>query len=68
MYLLPESASFSCDIWSVGCILYELLTKKQLFEGNSTINMLQKFVDTIGNPKDNDLFYIKNPQTIESII
>lgn len=65
MYLLPESSSFSCDIWSVGCILYELLTKKQLFEANSTINMLQKFVDTIGNPKDDDLFYVKNPQTIE---
>lgn len=27
--------------------------------------MIQKFVDTIGNPKDDDLFYVKNPQTIE---
>lgn len=65
LYLAPENASFSCDIWSVGCILFELLMKKKLFEGNSTLDMLQKFVDAIGNPKDDDLFYVKNPKTIE---
>ena len=30
----------SADVWSVGCILGELLLGKPLFPGNSTLNQL----------------------------
>lgn len=45
-YRAPEvllgSPRYSCpvDIWSVGCIMAELITKKPLFQGDSEIDQL----------------------------
>lgn len=43
------------DIWSVGCIMGELLTRKPLLPGRSEIEQLQKIYDLIGEP-DNVIF------------
>lgn len=32
----------SCDIWSIGCILYEIITKKTLFRENNVINHIKE--------------------------
>ncbi|KAK4518288.1 uncharacterized protein ATC70_001640 [Mucor velutinosus] len=40
------------DIWSVGCILAELLGRKVLFRGTDYVDQLHKIVGILGLPKD----------------
>ena len=35
------------DVWSVGCILAELLSGKALFPGNDHVNQLQKIMQQV---------------------
>jgi mitogen-activated protein kinase 15 len=35
-----QSYEKSADIWSIGCILAEMLIGKPIFPGNSTLNQL----------------------------
>lgn len=39
------------DIWSVGCILGELINRKAIFPGSSTLNQIEKVMELIGKPK-----------------
>ena len=43
------------DMWSVGCILGEMLTCKPMFPGNSTMNQLDRIVAVVGRPGADDL-------------
>lgn len=38
------------DIWSLGCILGEMLLGKALFPGTSTINQIEKIMGAIPHP------------------
>nr|XP_058938053.1 mitogen-activated protein kinase 11 isoform X1 [Kogia breviceps] len=38
------------DIWSVGCIMAELLQGKALFPGNDYIDQLQRIMEVVGTP------------------
>lgn len=40
------------DIWSLGCIFYEMLTKKVLFSGDSEIGQLFKIFQILGTPTE----------------
>ena len=46
--------SGNVDIWSVGCIFAELLTKKILFQGNVDLNVLQNIINLLGTPNNNN--------------
>ena len=41
----------SVDMWSVGCIIGELITGKAVFPGNSTLNQLERILELLGKPK-----------------
>lgn len=43
------------DMWSVGCILGEMLTCKPVFPGNSTMNQLDRILAITGRPSVEDL-------------
>jgi len=45
----------SVDIWSIGCILAEMILGKILFKGSSTINQLGLIMELIGVPTDEDI-------------
>jgi mitogen-activated protein kinase 15 len=47
--------SFGVDMWSLGCIMGEMITGKALFPGSSTLNQLEKIIDLIGSPNEKDL-------------
>ena len=52
--------SSAVDIWSVGCIFYELLTKIPLFMGTNEIDQLRKIFEIMGVPSELDLPEIKD--------
>merc|ERR1740117_2040051 len=66
-YRAPEillgSTSYTkgVDIWSVGCILGELLSGKPIFPGTSTMNQLDRIMEVTGRPSPDDVDAIKSP-------
>jgi mitogen-activated protein kinase 1/3 len=50
LLLNNKHVSKAADVWSVGCILAELLTGDVLFRGSSPIDQIQKIVHTLGSP------------------
>ena len=43
------------DMWSVGCILGELINEKPIFPGGSTMNQLERIVAVVGRPTPEDI-------------
>ena len=39
-------------MWSLGCIMAELLTRKPLFPGQSELDQITKIFDIMGSPND----------------
>lgn len=40
------------DIWSLGCIMAELLTKNTIFQGKSEIEQIDKIFSVLGSPNE----------------
>jgi len=49
------------DMWSVGCILGELLGGKPMFPGTSTMNQLDRIIEVTGRPSAEDIEAINSP-------
>lgn len=49
-----EKYSTTVDLWSVGCIFYEIAHKKCLFCGDSEIDQLFKIFRTLGTPREDN--------------
>jgi len=58
------------DMWSIGCILGELLGSKPMFPGTSTMNQIDKILEILGRPSTEDLDAIQSDyaaQMLENI-
>jgi len=55
------SYQMGVDIWSVGCILGELLSGKPIFPGTSTMNQLDRIMQVTGYPTPEDIESMKSP-------
>jgi mitogen-activated protein kinase 15 len=53
--------SKAVDMWSVGCILGELIVGKAIYQGTSTLNQIEKVLELIGKPKPEDIESIESP-------
>ena len=42
-------------MWSVGCILAELVIGKPLFPGTSTLNQIERVLELVGRPSNEDI-------------
>lgn len=49
------------DIWSLGCLLGELLLHRPLFMGNSTLNQIEKILEVTGRPSGKDVKTLNSP-------
>lgn len=49
------------DIWSVGCIMAELILLRPLFRGSDKIDQLKKIFDITGTPEIDSLREICSP-------
>jgi mitogen-activated protein kinase 15 len=47
------------DMWSVGCILGEIVLKNPLFPGTCTTNQLERVLQLTGQPSHSDIKSIK---------
>ena len=51
---------FPVDMWSVGCILGEMLAHKPMFPGTSTMNQIQRIIDVTGRPDKEEVGDMKS--------
>mmetsp|Transcript_12143 Transcript_12143/g.22324 ORF Transcript_12143/g.22324 Transcript_12143/m.22324 type:complete len:460 (-) Transcript_12143:33-1412(-) len=53
----------SVDMWSVGCILGELIGRQPMFQGGDFLDQLRSICEVLGTPSEEDMKYI--PSTHE---
>ncbi len=66
-YRAPEviyqiKRSTAIDIWSLGCVLFEILFKKPLFGGKNVKDMVYMFTELLGLPYLSHQEYFKSPR------
>ncbi|KAI4365987.1 hypothetical protein MLD38_021918 [Melastoma candidum] len=49
------------DIWSVGCIMAEILGRKPLFPGKDSLDQLELIVRTLGSQVQSEMGFISSP-------
>ncbi|XP_024007627.1 cyclin-dependent kinase G1 isoform X2 [Eutrema salsugineum] len=52
LLLGAKEYSTAVDMWSIGCIMAELLSQKPLFPGKSELDQLQKIFAVLGTPSE----------------
>ncbi|KAJ8632631.1 hypothetical protein MRB53_025967 [Persea americana] len=48
------------DIWSVGCILGEIMTREPLFPGRDYVHQLRLITELVGSPDDSSLGFLRS--------
>lgn len=64
LLLASELYDGKVDMWGVGCLAIEVLTRKPLFPGNDYINQLVLITDEIGKPTKDDLVKITSAEAL----
>ncbi|KAK8795717.1 hypothetical protein WA158_000373 [Blastocystis sp. Blastoise] len=65
-YRAPEVMLSSCDygygidLWSVGCIMAEIIGRKIMFKGDNYMLQLESIIKKLGSPSDEDMSFISN--------
>lgn len=55
LLLNTDQVTKAIDVWSVGCILAELLGRKPLFRGTDYLDQIDKILDIVGSPDEEDI-------------
>jgi len=58
--LNSRSYSVSMDMWSVGCILAEMILNRPLFPGRHYLDQLNLILDVVGTPPQDQIAWIAN--------
>ncbi|KAJ8424645.1 hypothetical protein Cgig2_009125 [Carnegiea gigantea] len=48
------------DVWSVGCIMMEIIRREPLFPGKDYLQQLQLINELLGSPEDSDLGFLRS--------
>ena len=72
LYMAPEIVkgvkyTNKIDIWSLGCILYEICTLKKCFDANNILNLAKKIISGVHGKIDLN-FYNENLQNIIDLL
>jgi serine/threonine protein kinase len=64
-YLLGFPTARPCkDIWSFGCVLYELLCGKALFESEEALGVISEILNVFGSPADYERLNLRHMEFI----
>ena len=66
MLLGSPTYTKSVDMWSVGCILIESMTRKALFQGKSTKHQIQLVFEVIGLPSKEEYARLKKKYSFQA--
>jgi mitogen-activated protein kinase 1/3 len=55
------------DLWSVGCVMAELLGRMPLFKGQDYVDQIKRIITVLGTPSPEDLAYFENEQAAKYI-
>mmetsp|Transcript_22674 Transcript_22674/g.53618 ORF Transcript_22674/g.53618 Transcript_22674/m.53618 type:complete len:85 (-) Transcript_22674:627-881(-) len=58
LLLGKKNYDLSIDMWAVGCILAEMLTRRPLFCGRDYMDMLRLQIATIGSPAPEETVHL----------
>ena len=69
IYIIEETplTQLSVDVWSVGCILAELLGSKPFFKGRDYVDQLNQILHYLGTPSESTLARIGSPRAQEYV-
>lgn len=65
--LSHQNYTSAIDLWSVGCILAELLGRKPLFKGRDYVDQLNQIIHYLGTPSNGMLARIASPRAQQYI-
>jgi len=66
--LLASEYTKSIDVWSVGCILAELIARKPLFAGKDHLDQIKNIISVLGTPTEDDLDWLPKVGPARSFI
>lgn len=58
--LLASRYSTAIDVWSVGCIMVEMFTRRALFPGHDHVHQLHLILQLVGSPSVDEMGFITN--------
>lgn len=64
---LNETYSTAVDMWSVGCILAEMLGRQPLFPGRDYLDQIRLIIECLGTPTESDLATLQNQRAAQYI-
>lgn len=56
--LLPKQYTSALDVWSAGCILFEIVGRKVLFPGKNHVDMVRRIAEVLGSPDDSEIAWL----------
>jgi len=65
--LSPGCYGQKMDVWSIGCIMAELIGRKPIFKGQNYIEQMKLIFKQLGTPKEEDLEFITNSQALKYV-
>lgn len=66
--LNAKNYTAALDMWSIGCILAEMLGNKALFPGKNYVDQLSKIFEIMGTPRGDDLLCIQSERPREYVL
>lgn len=65
--LMASEYTKAIDVWSVGCILCEMIGRKPIFVGKDHLDQIKKILEVIGTPSDADKKWLPKGPPIKFI-
>jgi len=63
--ILSHHYTNGIDMWSIGCIMGEMLTGRVLFPGKDVKNQLELICDITGKPTSDDIWYVTSKRALK---
>eukprot|EP00438_Fugacium_kawagutii_P011252 Skav216080 [mRNA] locus=scaffold750:45240:46082:- [translate_table: standard] len=66
--LTASKYTFAVDMWSTGCILGEMLTRRPVFEGKDSLDQVRKIIGVLGCQAVEDLAWIPTSSSAHKFV